>query len=398
MADTYYAWDPEFDCITKETDAAGVVTARYTQEPKPFGGLISQHRSGVSNYFHYDAIGTTRALTNSSQAVTDTAVYTAFGEKMASTGATVNPFGYGAAFGYYKNAIVSSLSVRARDFSEGLGRWFSEDPLSDFWPADFYKYSDNMPTVKIDPSGMRCYVCKWHHFINGETVASIDAMFSTGTPAAASVASWYAAYTGVTIATYRLTPVAPITAMVGQLRTSSVPLPLPDATLLPVGMFQYYSHGSAIVAEICSTDGTANGCKMSIREDVKKAVWDIKNRNWKVSATTVGAPMPLDCLSSGNVHCEVLNKTSRSSPECRIGILIYDEPSSAWVPETSLATIQSAMSGMEISVREVFQEIRIDSAAYRWRFKIGFDHPTTAKPVWKVPVQKTYVDKVRDCC
>lgn len=86
MADTYYAWDPEFDCITKETDAAGVVIVRYTQEPKPYGGLISQHRSGVSNFYHYDSIGTTRVLTDSSQSVTDTAVYLAFGENKGAGG------------------------------------------------------------------------------------------------------------------------------------------------------------------------------------------------------------------------------------------------------------------------------------------------------------------------
>src|SRR5690606_8881437 len=92
MAVTHYTWDPEFDCITKETDAAGAVTARYTQEPKLYGGLVSQHRSGASSFYHYDAIGTTRALTDSSQNVTDTAVYTAFGEKGTSTGTTANRF------------------------------------------------------------------------------------------------------------------------------------------------------------------------------------------------------------------------------------------------------------------------------------------------------------------
>lgn len=64
MADTYYAWDPEFDCITEETDAAGAVTARYTQEPRPYGGLVSQRRGSTTSYYHYDPVGTTRALTN----------------------------------------------------------------------------------------------------------------------------------------------------------------------------------------------------------------------------------------------------------------------------------------------------------------------------------------------
>ncbi len=34
MAVTYYAWDPEVDCITEEADAAGAMIAEYTQGPK----------------------------------------------------------------------------------------------------------------------------------------------------------------------------------------------------------------------------------------------------------------------------------------------------------------------------------------------------------------------------
>lgn len=50
MAETYYAWDPVFDCILDESDATGAVVAEYTQEPKVYGGLISQHRSGASSF------------------------------------------------------------------------------------------------------------------------------------------------------------------------------------------------------------------------------------------------------------------------------------------------------------------------------------------------------------
>lgn len=189
MAVTHYTWDPEFDCITKETDAAGAVTARYTQEPKLYGGLVSQHRSGASSFYHYDAIGTTRALTDSSQNVTDTAVYTAFGEKGTSTGTTANRFEFVGRLGYCTSVSTTNADVRARNYQPRLAHWLSKDPLigsEDAMEEDgiailnlepnkrkfydegrsrehAYLYSKNNPTSRVDPSGLKCKCpgCNW---------------------------------------------------------------------------------------------------------------------------------------------------------------------------------------------------------------------------------------------
>lgn len=155
MAETYYAWDPVFDCILDETDASGAVVAEYTQEPKLYGGLISQKRGGATSYHHYDPVGTTRALTNQAQAVTDTAVYTAFGEKMGSTGTTVNPFGYSGRVGYYTNDGADNLGVRRRAFDTSIARWLSWDRdwiLNEHFNA--FDYVTNNPNVASDPSGL----------------------------------------------------------------------------------------------------------------------------------------------------------------------------------------------------------------------------------------------------
>lgn len=157
MVATHYVWDPEFDCITKEIDAAGAVTARYTQEPKIYGGLISQNRSGATSIYHYDAIGTTRALTDSSQNVTDTAVYTAFGEKSASTGSTANAFGFTGQLGYYTSELSLSPDVRRRKYSPQRARWLTKDPLDTKANQDGgeYLYCRNLPSRRIDPSGLQ---------------------------------------------------------------------------------------------------------------------------------------------------------------------------------------------------------------------------------------------------
>lgn len=153
MGVTNYVWDPVFDYLTEELDDAGNVIAEYTHEPKLHGPLIPQHRNGVNSFYHYDAMGTTRALTNSNQNITDTAAYTAFGEKVASTGTTVNPFGFIGALGYYANPVTNNTDIRRRNSSARIARWLSVDDFAgnDEGP---YLYVNNQPTIKTDPSGM----------------------------------------------------------------------------------------------------------------------------------------------------------------------------------------------------------------------------------------------------
>ena len=152
-----YAWNPVFDCITKETDDAGATVAKYTQEPKLYGGLISQRRSGATSFYHYDAIGTTRALTSSSQAVTDSAVYTAFGEKVASAGTTVNPYGFVGKVGYQTDSATAVSYVRARHLYSIAANWLSIDPNGFIDGINQHLYVGNRPTIRIDPSGHAAY-------------------------------------------------------------------------------------------------------------------------------------------------------------------------------------------------------------------------------------------------
>ncbi len=74
-------------------------------------GLISSNREGVKRYFHFDALGSTRALTDSTGSVTDTYEYNAFGVVESSTGTSTNPFRYVGQYGYYDDGAMGSLSV-----------------------------------------------------------------------------------------------------------------------------------------------------------------------------------------------------------------------------------------------------------------------------------------------
>ena len=94
MTVTNFIWDELSDNVLLETDENDVVPAAYHHRPERFGELLSQHRSGVDRFFHFDGNHSTSDLTASNEKVTDTFSFTAYGEEVARTGATTNPFGY----------------------------------------------------------------------------------------------------------------------------------------------------------------------------------------------------------------------------------------------------------------------------------------------------------------
>ncbi len=117
-------------------------------------GLISSNREGVKRYFHFDALGSTRALTDSSGNVTDTYEYNAFGVLESSTGTSVNPYRYVGQWGYYDDGAMGSSSglllLGVRYYSPSHGRFWSWDPVPNL---NLYAYVENSATMAIDPSG-----------------------------------------------------------------------------------------------------------------------------------------------------------------------------------------------------------------------------------------------------
>ncbi|MDA1055439.1 MAG: hypothetical protein O3C40_33995 [Planctomycetota bacterium] len=151
---TRYIWDVVSDNVLMETDDAGATTAVYTQEPDLYGKLISQHRDGQSTYYHFDGLGSTRAVTDESQNVVETATYSAFGEIVAKTSSITNPFGYKGALGYYTDSTTGHIQARARTYALRLGRYLSQDRLRFILKKTDYAYASNSPINRSDPSGL----------------------------------------------------------------------------------------------------------------------------------------------------------------------------------------------------------------------------------------------------
>jgi hypothetical protein len=105
--------------VLMETTVTGIVQATYT-----YGNdLISMNRAGVNSYYHYDGLGSTRQLTDSSEAVVASYAYDGFGNLIASSGASANTYGFtgeqqfcgsraGAAFSRGRLWAVSTAGAR----------------------------------------------------------------------------------------------------------------------------------------------------------------------------------------------------------------------------------------------------------------------------------------------
>jgi len=120
-----YDWDELEDNIDEEYDDSGATIAEYTTEPELYGNLISQSQGGVTSQYHFDALGSTLALTDESQQVTDTYAYAAFGELLEHVGNMPASFRYLGQKGAYCDHTTGDYVARKQLLSPPLGRRLS---------------------------------------------------------------------------------------------------------------------------------------------------------------------------------------------------------------------------------------------------------------------------------
>ena len=139
-----FVWDDQN--YLAETDAAGATETAFTTEPSTYGGLISHRKAGASTTYHFDALGSTRALTDASEAVLERYNYTAFGTLLGSP-TLLTPFLWGGMVGYYWDAALATQYIRARSYQPTIARWISLDPIGFAGgDANLFRYVGNSPT------------------------------------------------------------------------------------------------------------------------------------------------------------------------------------------------------------------------------------------------------------
>jgi len=162
---TKQIWDRQN--VLVETDGSNATQMIYTSQPEAYGRLISQRRSSTNRYYHFDALGSTDRLTDSSEAVTDSYGYRAYGLFVGSSGSTVTPFKWIGELGYYQYETIDINNlpflfrhyVRARHYDPLHMVWVSADPIEYGNGANLYNYVDNSPILRIDPNGMDWLDC-----------------------------------------------------------------------------------------------------------------------------------------------------------------------------------------------------------------------------------------------
>ncbi len=116
-------------------------------------GLISSNRESTKRYFHFDGLGNTLCLTDTSETTQDSYAYTAFGTTLSSSGSSVNPYRYVGQWGYYDDGAMGSphdfVLCGARYYAPRFGRFLTWDPIG----TRGYGYCDNAVTAEIDPTG-----------------------------------------------------------------------------------------------------------------------------------------------------------------------------------------------------------------------------------------------------
>jgi RHS repeat-associated protein len=133
--------------IVYENNTQGAVTKHYYA----IGLQVAENRGGAVEYFHEDALGSTRLKTNSTGGVIFKSNYLPFGQTVNSTG--TEDFKYTG-----KHEDASGLYYfAARYYDPTLGRFTTQDPergkLTDPQTMNLYVYCRNNPLKYTDPDG-----------------------------------------------------------------------------------------------------------------------------------------------------------------------------------------------------------------------------------------------------
>jgi len=89
---------------------------------------LSERRGTTSSFYHSDALGTTRGITGSTQAATDSTLYDGFGMTVSKTGTNPTPFGFVGASQYQTDGDSGLQLLGHRFYDPSICRFLSKDP------------------------------------------------------------------------------------------------------------------------------------------------------------------------------------------------------------------------------------------------------------------------------
>ncbi len=102
---------------------------------------------------HFDAIGSTTALTDQSQNIVNQYAYSPYGRDLGKTETRPQPFTYVGQHGVMAEQN-DHYYMRARYYDADIGRFISEDPIGFEGGINLYAYVENNPVNAIGPNGL----------------------------------------------------------------------------------------------------------------------------------------------------------------------------------------------------------------------------------------------------
>jgi RHS repeat-associated protein len=152
--------------LLAEANGTNTIQTVHTNEPQQYGNLISSRITGTTSYHHFDAIGSTRQLSRTAGAVSDTVICDAWGNIIMRTGTTAIALLWMGELGYYFDQETGTACVRERIYDPEIARWLSRDLLWPLETLDWFIYALNNPCTNADPTGLACCTVAFTVFLN----------------------------------------------------------------------------------------------------------------------------------------------------------------------------------------------------------------------------------------
>ena len=119
--------------------------------------------NGAAYYYHYDALGSVVALSDSAGDTVQVYEYDVYGQVAASDPNHPNPFLF---TGRRYDTETGLYYYRARYYNSTLGRFLQTDRVGYADGINWYAYCANNPVTRMDPSGK--YAIQWPKFPGSE--------------------------------------------------------------------------------------------------------------------------------------------------------------------------------------------------------------------------------------
>ncbi|MEQ1933121.1 MAG: RHS repeat-associated core domain-containing protein, partial [Fimbriimonadaceae bacterium] len=146
--ETRYIYDAAGNVLA-EADASNTITRYYVHG---LGLMATITPADQLHCYHFNAIGSTVAMTDSGKTVVNAYCYSPFGRLLNSQKVFEQPFTFVGGLGVIADSAVE-YHMGARSYDSRIGRFISEDPIGESGGINVFAYSDNSPMLKVDPFG-----------------------------------------------------------------------------------------------------------------------------------------------------------------------------------------------------------------------------------------------------